>query len=594
MANFKIPQDGNRKVIQPNDGKVAGNVYSTFGMDFNSSPGKINVSPRLYPVTSSNSSDSSNISGLGYPVSIKFVFGRWRVLGGTDAGSGKIYINDGTPTGVYSADTATSSPTNVDAKLSDSVVFNSIYYVANPSSNIMKQTSDGGAFASAGGTTSATYFNFLKDGGNLRLYYISQATGRISYMTTGESHVTSGNGTIGFTQSPTCATVTENRMWIGTVANYYGEGTVIEWDMSDSSQQANAIHSIGATAVMAACTANGTPYILCSDATLKMYSGGGFVKVAQFPSYISDALIDFYTYPFSYSISNFIHPNGMTLVNGKIQFLIKALKKTTSKNNLFPEMGSGIWEFDPNEPSLGIYHKSPVTISSDGLSDAGQFVIERPCALVETKQPLGSIIAGAGYYSDATTTQTAIFTDDLSGTFKKNGFLTTPELFTGNPVESWHEGFILHEYFKNSTDKIISKYKYTQKANFPFVAVITWTSTTTFTSTDTDFQYVTGGEEVLVTQGKGGNYSAHVSSISSNAGTYTVTIDDTIGFTSGTAKVLVDNWTRIGVSSSQNQDSSEIPMTGIEKSKNQFRFEIRGQGASPEINQFIVNSSKQK
>jgi hypothetical protein len=62
-----------------------------------------------------------------------------------------------------------------------------------------------------------------------------------------------------------------------------------------------------------------------------------------------------------------------------------------------------------------------------------------------------------------------------------------------------------------------------------------------------------------VLQGKGSGKCSHIVTAVNNAGTYTVTVDETYtGCTSGTAKVRIQNWTRAGDATGQTQESEQF------------------------------------
>ena len=125
----------------------------------------------------------------------------------------------------------------------------------------------------------------------------------------------------------------------------------------------------------------------------------------------------------------------------------------------------------------------------------------------------------------------------------------------------------------------------------------TWTSNTTFTTTN-DFSEVvtylsdTSNEcEVEIIAGAGAGQMAQISTISFNAGTYTVTLAEELdGITSGrVSDVMINNWKKLGeVTSEDNRGYKEFGVSSP-STWNEYKIELRGNETTIEEFQ-IINS----
>lgn len=132
-------------------------------------------------------------------------------------------------------------------------------------------------------------------------------------------------------------------------------------------------------------------------------------------------------------------------------------------------------------------------------------------------------------------------------------------------------------------DRIVVKHRGVEKAGFPVrYASVTWTDGDTFTTTDSRFADVSAGHEVEVTSGRAAGCLAHVSSISSNAGTYTVNLDESFPevAASDVSYVTVDNWAKVGTVTSSDVTNARgfarIPVNARDATFHQLKLELRG------------------
>lgn len=132
---------------------------------------------------------------------------------------------------------------------------------------------------------------------------------------------------------------------------------------------------------------------------------------------------------------------------------------------------------------------------------------------------------------------------------ESRGYFITPKITSQNITDKFNLVTLKFSPMQSELDKIILKYRTVDDmretidlANWTG----TWTSTTTFTSTETNLANTSIGDEVEILSGAGGGILAHITDISSNAGTYTITIDETFSnYVAGDkCKFVTRNWTK--------------------------------------------------
>lgn len=209
-------------------------------------------------------------------------------------------------------------------------------------------------------------------------------------------------------------------------------------------------------------------------------------------------------------------------------------------------------------------------------------------------QVASSFIFGArslGKLTSVNTTDTICVTSRFGD---NRGWVLTQKLFSQGVTEHWSKLYVKARGLKKDGDEVVVKYRYQEDTNMPVYATITWTSQTEFTSTN-DLSDVQVGYEIEVLRGAGSGYLAHVTDISENAGTYTVTIDETIRniVATNTAYAVFDNWTKVPTTMTHttNKDYLECPI-GKTSKWIQFRFELRGKGVALEEYEIINSTNK--
>jgi hypothetical protein len=591
---IKLPNDSKR-LIQSNRSNLLGDIYSSFNLDLSSNLGKIKVSPRSLLTTS-----SGTVENLGVASSFNILgtsgdanYGIW-----TPAGA-RMFKNSGLIYGNFTQDATTGTPTdlnsgstNPDSEIYDGSLFvtgnNKLYKLATTGN---WSTITGGLGARGAIIKYGNKLYFVHNGSEIAYSTGSTPTTPTSY-SVGGSNAVGSTLNLAFFGGSTSNTITSlrassNRIWIATMNERGGKGRIYEWD--GASTDPIRFYVLESAGALAMTIKDDVPWIVDTDGRLLAYNGGAFVEKARLP-------VKNYRYlrnPFAtLATDRFIHFNGMSVVEDRIQLLINGQYQ---KENLplEPELPSGIWEYTD---SNGLYHKESLSTwiyqSTTTAADYGISRLKSVGALATFKSTSdasnynGSLICGAEYYTDATTAAKGIFIDDTNDTIVKTGFLVTPEYHSATTLDNFQSAILKHRQFLDADDSIVIKYRTEKVAALEITG--TWTSTTTFTTSTNLGAYL--GYEVFITNGKGAGIAAHISSVT-GSGTYTVTLDEAIGDSSGTFKALVENWTKCAASASGEQFKEFSFLAASEFIQLKTFFKVTGEF---EMNELQVNNVKQK
>jgi hypothetical protein len=610
---FRIPTNG--QFSQPNQGDTSGNLNRTVNFDLKTNPGRMRISSRITVNTKDN---DSGISGMGVPqafvnhvkTSTHQYYAACGIGNQSADGSGRILVSaTDDPTALFTNDTSTGSPTDVSAAFSDMVEWTdaknngtnlgpSIFVSTYSSSNsqikkLFNSTWNTTWFTgTAGGTLVGGGIKNMCVGFNSNLYIIDDdKIVYVPFSTSGlaPTAVTSGSGTLNFygAYRPIWIRTTATYLVIGLMTYDAASGTkglVALWDGTGTAPQKTI--DIAAPCAPSCTIIEDVPFIIDAFGILKKYDSTGFTEVARLP--VANQNIEMPGIYNSSTNSRWIHHRGMDIVDGKININVNNFVST---GVYVEDMPSGIWEYDPRNASQGLYHKGSPCASS---TDWGQQLINTAGAIYGTKRSTATYLAGYSYYTDSgSTSRNGIFYDDIVTNSNKRAMVTTPWLTAEGKEDSYNEVGYRFKQFP-SGDKIIGKYRSYKKSNLPIVANATWVTTSQFTSTDNNFQYASVGDEVEAVMGVGASTTAHISSMTNISGTYTINLDDTIGQSSGSSKVKVNNFIKMGTLSDQNvSDGQLIPAISSMDTQLQVKTELRGTGDF-ELNDITIINTPHK
>ena len=526
--------------------------------------GTVRLAPRLRTV-----STTSDLANLGCPTAFQYYDSKFRTVAGA-----RVFNGGATPNATFSQDSASGTPTDCSADSSDLAVFNGKLWVTTTDELLRNGTS--GAFDTwtTVGALTAGLPHILRYFPKFNRLYVT-ATGTTVYsVDTGNTLTSSGaySLALSFGNLIMSMDTSDAHVWIGTQSRDINgaHANIIQWD--GISSDATRIFPIDAKAVLAIAVdkKTGLPYAMDSNGRLLKFNGSGFVEVGRLPyaEHLPDNADGLLA-------NRFIHFNGLRATkNNTVLALIDNLNNDNA-GTIEENLPSGVWEFDEQN---GFVHKHPftyTTAAASTITDFGQNRVSRVGGLAQVNIPSttsgrnGTIMAGATYYTDATTTTNAIFIDDSLDTIQKNGYFVTSKILSNSVVDSWGKFYLRFKRLLNSTDKMVVKYR--TKETTAVESSITWVNTTSFTVTAANVPDLAVGDEVEVIQGIGTGKCAHVTAITGTT-TYTVTVDETFtGVTTGTAKARFQKWTKLLSETSQAKDYITANMDPVRTSWVQFK-----------------------
>ncbi len=574
QLNPYIPADWS----QDGNSDVNGSIWASFNLDLSENEGKVRLGKRLLVATEDASINSTGVpcafrdfdAGVGtpqiYTVVGSFVYAQ-SGTGGYPSATSFIKI------------TASGVPVNCSSTLSDAEIFNGNLYVTANDTKIYKST--GAVWSNISFGSAGSVHMLCKYANRL---YMTDLTSKVISLDSSDTPATSGTYTLQLNQSSenviTFMRAASNKIWIGTVNSIGGIGYIHEWD--GAAVQVTKSYRLESAGALSCVIKDDIPYVMDTNGNLLAFNGGTFKKLDNLNRRNRKLLYN----ALSTTNNRYIHPNGMAIVNGKINMVIdgRNYDNTLSIEETIP---SGIYEYDENR---GLIHKHSFgyTDSTSSIVDYGAVRIAAAGALVEANYSStnaarnGTFIAGANYYTNATTSISAIFYDDINDTFQKAGYLITTKIpaidAKGNPSvqNTWQNLYLLYKKLLNASDKIVTKYRVYEAD--PLEVTITWVNTTSFTTTTDVTGYWTSGVggEVEIVAGIGSGKCSHITSIVNNSGTYTVTVDETYTGASGTAKARFQNWKKIDSIGYNNSIESGVTFDqqGLNPQSNWIQFKI--------------------
>ncbi len=578
----KIPKNGTWDQLNISD--ALGTLWASYNLDLTENQSRVRLGKRMLLNTAT--ADLADITS--YPAAFWLCGTAIHTFAGA-SDTGYDLDNDGTLYGAFARETAGTEPTVLNSNQVDAIFNNNALYVisARPAAltsySFYKKIGNGNWAKTDidNSIVNAGYPSAMC--GYAGRTYASVSQSKIISWDSSDTVVIANANTLlpsgiafDFSTLITCMRAGSNRIWICTVNTTGGKGRVYEWD--GASQQATKVYNLESSGALSCVIKDDVPYIMDTNGVLLAWNGGTFKEVARLNRKNNKLLYN----PISLVNDRFIHPNGMTIIKGKICMLIdgRNYDNTATIEETIP---SGVYEYIPNTAGgIGtLYHKHSIGLTKSGgtITDYGAMRLAGVGALTEINLPStsssrnGTFLAGVSYYTDATTVKSGIFYDDSNDTLKKAGSFITTWIGTDNIEESWQNVFPKYRKLLSSNDKITVKYRDTYVPGIE--ATITWStvgaSSTTITST-ADLSTVAVGDEIEITQGMGAGRTAHVLTNSGNvAGTYTLTVDEVYSGVSGTAKARFVSWIKIG---SITQDTKAVKLAPIKKSATKVQLKL--------------------
>ncbi len=546
MKNYFPPTDKSYTYLQTNRSDSLGSLWSTMGIDLQSSLNTLRVASRTLVAA-----NTAALSNLLLPIAFVFFNSNLWAVAGT-----RLFRTSTSPGTGWAEDTATDARTDYGSD-SDLEVFEGDLF-ATTEDELVKSTG-GSSWVTVEALAPSvihvlSYFPFFN-----RLYYTYDASNVRSIDIAG--NISDGSYELNLEDTSygqiSCMVSSSTSVWLGTNPTGFSEGDgtgyILQWDGINAGLTKS--YPMTANAVLAMCVYKDIVYAMDSNGILQRFNGYTFEEIGRLP--------------FVNKIpgTGFIGRNGLIPTkNGTILALINNLN-SGSTASYQENIASGVWEWSED---FGFTHKFALSYTPAGtlssITDFGQNQIFGAGALYNVSDLFpnvsgrnGSILIGAGYYTNASTATSGIFIDDLDNTVIKKGYAVSTWFFSQEIQDKWTRLWATYRRLLTANDSIVFKYR-TSEVD-PLYADITWVNTTSFTTTTNPSAYWQSpqsfGGEVEVLQGTGSGSCAHITNIVNNAGTYTVTLDTPItGVTTGTAKVRFQAWIKLLPATAQEQINS--------------------------------------
>lgn len=546
MKSFFPAQNREYTYFQGNRSDDLGSIWSSFNLDFQSNLGTMRVAPRLKMSTSTDDIATFN----GAPQAFEYFGSKFWTISNQ-----RIFQGGATPNVAFIADTSTNTQVTYSSG-SDLELFNGQLFSTTDTGLFSLNAGTGGTWTDRSMTLTSSVSHMMAYFKRFNRLYVLKDGDNVHSIDTSYTVATSGDYTLNLNSAGEfrmlCMKASSNTIWIGAgaVLNRNGRGRIYEWD--GVSAQVTNEYIIEANSCVAIIIDNDIPYAMDSNGILLRFNGSTFEEIGRLPNNRLDSTS-------IYSISGFIHPNGLLATRNNTILALIDNENTDADATIEENLPSGVWEFDLN---FGVTHKYSISynpVASTTITDYGQNRIVRAGALAnadgasQDADRNGTIILGASFYKDASSTSTAaVFINDSNNTVQKKGYFVTTWFNSSEIQDKWTRLWTTYRKFLDTDDSIIFKYRIYEED--PVYATITWVNTTSFTTTTDITAYGptasgfngTVGGEVEIIQGTGGGSCVHITNIVNNAGTYTVTVDNPVtGVTTGTAKARFQKWIKL-------------------------------------------------
>lgn len=599
---MRIPTD---KWTQVGNSDIYGALWSSNDLDLanKNQKGKLLFSPRtLTNITSSDDAD------LGLPVAFRYIpsVGWFAICGN------KIFQNGSVLGGGMGANTTRSPFTSfIDGETTGLPISEGFDIKSDleffPDANVMVASTkttkayktDGSSFTEitgAGGTGNFVkklcYFRkrnrmYMSYGGRYILSYNSAYTVATPSGTPNSVQYAMDLGGGGFI---TTLLDGEDYMWILTISTTSNFSYQYLWDGSTEATP-NDYAILETSGALCGIIKDNSLWIVDTEGRLMQNNGKAFVEKARFP-FGGKIPKNSMLYTPGDSTPRWIHHNGMTIVDGKINILINnPFQDGTNESERCP---AGVWEYDEE---VGLYHKYSISYSpkaTGAITDYGQTRLSAVGAIMSAKHTStdnGNLLIGANYYSNATTVKSGIFINDSANTIEKYNYFVTQWISTSNIKENWNQLVIRIRKLLNTTDKIIVKYRTNEDDAFQITGE--WTTTSSFNTATDLTNYV--GYEMEILNGVGGGKPFHITSCVAQASIWNITLDETMTGATGTFIGRVQSWTKV---QSVFTNSNEVVPNFALPIKNlapRIQFKVCSQNkGNNQIFDMLLNSTKQQ
>lgn len=530
-----------RRVLQDNKNQFNGNIAESFNLDLVSNRGKIGVTraKKISDFQTSFGGTTRPIMGIS-----SGTFGLF--FTGVETALDSVF--EGGETAFSSTFVRDASSFDIGLDEGDLLVVNDKIYITGSQSFAYTTMNTFGTWTdvSSPALTDNTPHLLTSLGNNV---YVTNDYNKVGVIDSSNTLSLTGTSTLDLDVDGYVITVFMSgldRVWIGVSGrgNRVANGTcyMYEWD-GESENQPSQKYEIDASGLICGVVKDGIPYVLDTNGRLLRYAGSSFVEVARLP-YKKGEFMAGYDSSTIGGVARAINPRSITVDGDEI--LINVSNRL--EDNYWADFPSGVWAYSEEN---GLYHKlsaSYQAVADTGttnMQDHGQMRVAQAGAIFvhnPTQASFydsgegGRILFSQQYFNSAddnvnyvtasdVTLMTGLFADDTQNNTQKYGYFITPELHTDDIEDTWQKVYLKHKQLLDSADKIVVKYR--EEVKPKVTTDITWLDIDRFTTT-TDVSAFTQNQEVQIVQGFGSGKSFTISSISEDAGTYTVVLTETV------------------------------------------------------------------
>lgn len=591
-----IPNPQTQKWRAGLPGKFAGDIYQSWNIDLEKSPGKVSLPQRPIIIT-----DSVDVSGMGVPKHFlrtdADTTDRWWCLN-----TGKMAKTSGSSVNVFSADAIANTPTDAQ----DMVVHET---ASGYQRLVVTRASDIGLLSNGTWTASWWVATLAQSALSSSYFHPIERLDRLVAVGDGEFIHTIDQSDIvaykrlSFNSSYKCIAiyVSLTRFWFVFQNKFGGKGIIAEWD--GGAEKANVIYEINGNPIFGFIK-DDTLRVTTDNGVIWKFNGRGFSPDNQFPFFEENQV---------FASGSITHRN--TTIDGDVVYM----NVTQPANSI--RMRGGIWAL--NTITNNLYHiyglgQSKYSDNSTQWKDIGQSKISYAGAIVNlfsnTAAQSGKFLVGATIYTIYSGTSINAIYSFYNWT--QRGYFITSLIPSSEVEHYWYNLWLRYSGFYNNNvsiaNSIVTKYRVTEgliqnsgglPTLAPKEATITWTGGTTFTGAIPTGVAV--GHEVEILAGDNAGCCAHISTLSATpdgSSTITVTIDEALLNTSSRASYArFDDWVKITsnnpiTSSTANatRDTNQVLKDPTLASGPYVQFKVEMRGVLVEIDQLRVDAKFQQ
>lgn len=364
--------------------------------------------------------------------------------------------------------------------------------------------------------------------------------------------------------------------WIGTQSYKADQAYVIQWDCTSTNY--TQAFPVGSKAVMAIELIDDVPIIVTESGEIKKFNNAGFTTVAQFPF----ATKEFFATQWANvnGENRPIHPKGMKRYGNTLYIHVNYANSdiTTDIHQM-----NGLWALD-----LTTYSLTHLGATNSETYWSNQNA--SPVMLINNRA--GRILLSGRRDADLTTSKEGIYIENLDNDTYNYGYVVTSEINSSGLKDSFVE--VVVKAALGAEDEVEVKYRTSKDFNYPItITNAAWTGLQpiTFTSVS-DLSNVSVGDEIEIMAGYNAGRLAHITAISENTGTYTVTVDEQIGLNGQTSYIRFDNWRKVPKTmTSVDGDMVRFGLGSGVGTFMQAKVALKGKAGNPEIREISIKSN---